>query len=190
MRRNNSDGFTVLELLIAMMILALIIGPLFSSLVLGLARTTTSAQDTANSSDAQTFSSVWNTDVASADTINHGTTCGGADTALQFEWTDGATTKRAAYIINRNASAEAEFNRAPLYRLQRVTCTGATTDTVTVVRAMSSSTGIFACDGTADCPNGQTPTPRTVSATVSDIGGQAGDTAYNFTVTATRRVNP
>src|SRR5436309_2712378 len=70
MRRDTDEkGFTVIELVIAMLIMILITTPLMTSFVLGVRATREANQDVQNSVDAQLLASYFDIDVAGSDVV-------------------------------------------------------------------------------------------------------------------------
>ena len=190
-RLRSDDGFTILELVIAMMIMGVVLAPLATAFFVTVGSSKTASQRVTNSDDAQLMSAFFADDVSSADTVSKATTCGGASTVVQLAWTDGAIDRKVAYASVEDTAAESELHVSPVYRLNRVSCAspGGTT-TSTVARSLS-VLPVLQCDG-GTCAPGSTK-PLTVSLQLDEYGGQALGQApeahYVFTVQGARRVN-
>lgn len=187
------EGFTVIELIIAMLIMLLLMAPLASAFVLGLATTRSGEEDAANSSDAQLLASYFDIDVASAESVQTSSGCGGGGTILELRWTDGSAQRFIAYRAVANSARQAELHlTTPVYDLERVACSSASgpvQDTQTLARTLSASP-VVTCDNGKPC----TTTPRrvTLAATAysKQINDQGSTTSFTFGVTAARRVRP
>lgn len=177
---------TIIELLIAMMILTVLIAPLATSFVIGLTTTQRTDQDVTNSADAQLLTLYFDSDVASSEKVTTSTTCGGSGTVVQFEWNDGSSSQLAAYRTTRDAAAETVLSVPSVYRLERVLCSapGNVVSTHLLARSLSVIPGVL-CDG-SPCP--ASSTPRGVSLPLDQLGRTASDDRFTFTLTATRKV--
>ncbi|MFL6238894.1 MAG: prepilin-type N-terminal cleavage/methylation domain-containing protein [Actinomycetes bacterium] len=189
--RANDHGFTMLELIIAMMIMGIILAPLASAFFLAVGTTKTSAQTVKDSADAQLLSSFFADDVASSDTVSRLTGCGGANTVVQFHWVDGAIDRTVAYAWTRDPATEAELNVTPVYRLSRIACTVPGQSTPTVVLRTLSTPPVLRCDNAACPASGSKPSSVTLQADEYGVQaeGQPADPHYVFTVQGSRRVN-
>lgn len=188
---HDDDGFTILELIIAMLIMGVVLAPLATAFFITVGTTKTTSQTVKDSSDAQLLSSFFADDVASADTVSRATSCGGANTVVQLQWIDGAITRQVAYVTVEDTATETELHVAPVYRLNRVTCDAPGATTTNPVARSLSVLPVLRCDA-ATCPVGAAK-PRSVSLQLDEYGaqseGQAPDAHYVFTVQGTRRVN-
>jgi prepilin-type N-terminal cleavage/methylation domain-containing protein len=189
--RPDDDGFTIIELVIAMMILLVITVPLVASFVLGIQTGVASQQDVTNSADAQLVGYYFDVDVSSAESTSPSSpSCGGTGTVLELRWTDGGTT-RVAYRVLADPQRQAELQSAtPLYRLERVKCAGGGNDVTALARTLS-EVPAPQCDG-APCTDGQTP--RVIDLQLKERSTQQSDlaapTVFTFGVSATRKVIP
>lgn len=192
-RQEPEDGFTVIELLIAMLIMIVIMTPLATAFVLGLATTRNGEEDAANSSDAQLLASFLDIDVASAETVATTSNCGGPDSVLEMSWTDGALKQYVAYRAVADPARQTELRlTTPVYDLERAVCsssTGPVQSTQTIARTLSAKPTVT-CDNGAPC----TATPRRITLTATAYSKQISDlgssTTFTFGVTAARRVRP
>lgn len=182
----REDGFTVIELLIAMMVLLVITLPLVSAYVLGLATYSRSEQDATNSADAQLLASWVDLDVANAETITLTDACGGSQTLFELHWDDAGTERHVAYRT-APSSRTRDLNAGPLRDLERVECatsTGPAGTPVSLARSLLSSPTV-GCDGIDTCT---TIRPRSLTLTMTTFATDAEH--YTFGVTAIRRVRP
>lgn len=191
-RRSGDEGFTVIELIIAMLIMIILMVPLATAFVLGLGTTHGSERDATNSSDAQILAGFFDTDVSSAQTVGVTSGCGGAGTFLTLKWNDGGAAVEAAYRAVADAARQAELQLAvPIYTAERVQCGGAGAGTSVVARTLLAVPTVT-CDG-APC-SASTTTPRRVTLTGQESAVQLTDQSatdrYSLGVTATRKVTP
>lgn len=195
---NDGDqGFTIVELLIAISVMLVIVVPLAGSFVLGLGTANGSLQDTTNSADAQIVAGFFDTDVTNAESVALTSTCGSTGTAkLGLSWADGSQAVAVAYRLIVNDTAAQSELATPLVidRLERVRCVdGVVVDTSVIARSVLDSSGVqISCDATpGSCP---TPRPRRVSLSLTEFAPQLADTTggsrYAINVTATRKVVP
>lgn len=190
----RDEGFTLVELLLAISIMLVIIVPLASSFILGIGTANGGLQDTTNTVDAQILAGFFDTDVASAETASTSSSCGTSGTAvLGLLWHDGTKVVTVAYRAVADAAKQAELNvTTPIDRLERVRCVdGVTADTTAVGRSVLHSPGAqLTCDGGA-CAS---TTPRDITLTVIEQTPQLADKnasgQYTIAVTGTRRVTP
>ena len=180
-RCRGEEGMTLVELIMAITISGLIIGPLSAGLIIGLRTSGETATRLAGSSDAQFLAislppdiqSAGNAagDVVASPTAN--TECSGVTNVLRLRWTTTdsgpATTYQAAYAISGSAVAG--------WKLKRYFCTGGGAPaTLTVARNLASSTAAaVAVSGIY------------VSMTVTEAKTAANPTAYSFTISGNRR---
>jgi Tfp pilus assembly protein PilW len=214
--RRTDEGFTVIELLIAMMLMLLLLTPLVASFVIGVRATTDTAQDALNSADAQLLAGFYDIDVANADTVATdvavANSCGGSGAAgllgadLQLSWLDGGAISLVSYRRRPDAAMLAELAAKDsslatgftAYELQRLRCVGgAVTETHVVARSLiaagSSSPSLItcwplACTATASKPRTVRLQLTDQSTLLTDKG--ATTNRFNFGVIATRRVTP
>lgn len=191
---DHDEGFTLVELLIAVAVMLIIIVPIANSFVLGLTTTRGGMQDTTNSSDAQVLAGFFDTDVASAETVSTSSACAGAGTVLALSWTDGSAAETVAYRAVADPAMQAELATvSAIDRLERVHCTnGAAVETTIVARSVFDSGGItVSCDGASPCAGAR---PRRVAIQVKEYTSQIADAGasghYTFSLTGTRKVTP
>lgn len=191
LQATRDEGFTVIELMIAMMVMLIILTPLVASFVLGTQTALGSQQDVNNSADAQLLGYYFDIDVASAATVSPtSASCGGAGSVLELSWTDGGS-QVVAYRAVADAARQTELQQgSTVYRLERVLCNAAGS-TVTVIARSLMSTPTAKCDA-ATCAAASTP--RRVGLAISELSTQESDvgSANRFTVgvTAVRKVTP
>lgn len=193
-RVHDDDGFTIIELMVAMMVMLIITVPLVTSFVLGIRTTSESQQEVTNSADAQVSAGFFDTDVASALTVSKPAGGCGADTGtvqLALTWQTEAGTQVVAYVTTPDPTPPAALDVQPLL-LYRVAC-GPSSSELVVGRQLVDAPGNpeFTCDGDPGCTN---PKPRTVSMTVREhsqlLSDAPGSDVYTFTLTGTRKVTP
>lgn len=187
----DDDGFTVIELVIAMMIMLIITVPLVASFAVGIKTALGSQQDVNNSADTQLLAYYFDIDVANADTVSSASSgCGGSGSVLQLSWTDGSS-QVVAYRAVADPARQAELNLASsVYRLERVLCNVAGNTTTIIARTLT-STPTVQCDAAA-CTAASTP--RRVAISISELSTQESDVGstdrFTVGVTGVRKVTP
>lgn len=165
MRARREEGFTLVELMVAVTILAIITGVIAAAMMVSF-RTTDEANDRlARAHDVQISTSAFASDVQSADTvlIGAGTPACGAAADLSFVWTD--PNAAPAPVVNV-ASYRIEGTR-----LLRTYCrSGGTTSTYEQVLSHNVKVaGTPTCDGST-CSGLK---PREVTWEITDTGDAA-----------------
>jgi prepilin-type N-terminal cleavage/methylation domain-containing protein len=180
-RLQGEDGMTLVELLVAIAITGLIIGPLTAGLVIGLRTSGDTATRLAGSTEAQFLAIVLPPDIestgsAAGDVVistTANTECSGVTNVLRLRWTSTdtgtSTTYQAAYSISGSALAG--------WKLKRSFCVGAgAAVTRTIARNLANATAATsAVSGTK------------VAMTVTEAKAAGTPTAYTFTISANRR---
>jgi prepilin-type N-terminal cleavage/methylation domain-containing protein len=206
MRSRSEAGMTLIEVLVSVTILGVIVGPLTSSIILGLVSTKATDQRISDSSSAQLLSSYLVPDVQAAESIytSSGFLCSprGAQSdgstitpVLETHWKDPVvlagvevdTPKAAAYAIRNPGNGQDS-------ELRRFTCSGS-------ALMLDSSVGQFLVRSVSSATPNCSPTPPpaclarftslTLSVTTAGTNAQKGITyyaPYTFTITADRRV--
>ena len=196
--RGDESGFTLAELLISTVILAIIFGVITEAMIVGLRTTDSTDQRVRESVDAQLFASRFARDAQGAKTVSVGDTSCGPSPAVtptslyvvSFGWTDAASgaPKKASYVLDPT-TATSTGERV----LTRWICQGVGNSVVTrnqlarFVRSVPSIT--CTPDGGSPAPcagNPVSPVPRTVTLTVVESSAAA----YSYTLTGTRRACP
>jgi prepilin-type N-terminal cleavage/methylation domain-containing protein len=172
-------GFTLVELLVAIVILGIIAVPLGASAFLGLRTADETSNRFASSNDAQLLSIWLPPDVQSAgnqsgDVVTSGNTeCSGVTNVLRLRWreTQGTTnTYVAAYAVSLNANTG-------VYELKRYFCVNSGASTTHVVaRNLASATAATATVATTK-----------VSVTVTSKGTATSPSGYVYSVSGYRR---
>jgi prepilin-type N-terminal cleavage/methylation domain-containing protein len=177
--RTSEDGFTLVELLMAIVILGIIIGPLSAGFFIALRTTDETSNRRAGSHDAQLLSIYLPPDVQNADdAITTGftsVTCSGVTAStikLQLKSTYDASFN-VVYWLGQAADGS--------WQLTRKTCVGTITSTV-VAKNLAASNPITITRS----PTAGTPLLR-VSMQVTENTVPTDPTAYTFTVTARTR---
>lgn len=180
---------TIIELIVAILILAIIIGPLSGAMITGLITTAQSDQRGTDTTDQQTLASYFVNDVQSADSVSTaspgcGDTVVGGTVVLHLEWADPGSTSAVADDVAKKAA----YVRTTDNQLHRVACsTPGGNNTVIAVHALT-STPTVQCDGAA-CTAGAKP--KVVTMNVSTSGTTSASPShetYVFELEATRRV--
>jgi prepilin-type N-terminal cleavage/methylation domain-containing protein len=192
--RRNESGFTLIELIIAVVILGIIIVPLTGAIIDGL-NTTTEAQSRLSETRSPMFSSVFFAD--DAQSVDPGgiqvggssPACpsGGGQNVVSFTWVEqnagqSPAQYRSSYIIQ---------TVGPKKTLVRTFCKGGSTDSITIAPVLGpdlSQCSRPACfsqqfDGTGK------PRVLTLTASTCDTSGNARcpNGQNMFTLSATRR---
>jgi hypothetical protein len=180
-RIRAEDGTTLVELLVAIAITGLIIGPISAGLIIGLRTSGETATRLAGSSEAQFLSIVLPPDIestgnAAGDVVvstTANTECSGITNVLRLRWTTSdsgtSTTYQAAYAITGTAIAG--------WKLKRSFCVGAGAATTrTIARNLASATAATTAT-----------TGTKVSMTVTEAKSAVTPTAYTFTISGNRR---
>ncbi len=198
---HGESGMTLIELLVAILILGIIIAPLTMVLVFGLGATKATVVRTSDSSGAQLLTSYLVTDVHSADVVwtpEHptplGVRCGNADTRLELQWTRADDPTQRVAVTYDGVTPTDPTRDTPLVR--RVWAAGAASctvrDSTTLLPALDPAhlplAECLATSGPApDCGHADAVT-LTVSALSDNARGALYPTAYTFSLTAARRV--
>lgn len=191
MRRRDA-GMTVVELLIAIMILGIIMAPLATAFIIGLDTTRGSELDAGDSADAQLLAGFFDIDVSSAQTVTTSAfTCGSTTRVLQLTLRDSGVERYVSYQAAQDTARAADLRLTPVYSLERVVCSD-TAGTVTgrqVVARTLRAVPTVTCDG-GTC----TSTPRRIRLEMVSHATQTPDVGnpgrYTASVTATRKVTP
>ena len=165
---DDERGFTLVELLVASVIVGIIMSAMATAIIVGLRTTDEANTRFSESHDAQIASAYFVTDVQSADSVTTtDNTCSGVNNVLRLRWTDNAGVKDAAYYIN-DATGQ--------HRLSRAYCVGGSLQsTLTIVHFLSAT-----APPTVTC----TPTcgaSTSVAITVTEPSG------YAYSLSAARR---
>lgn len=183
--KRQDDGFTITELMIAMLIMGIITVPLVSAFVLGLTTTGRGIQDATNSSDAQLLGSFFEPDISNAETVSVSGTCGTGDASvLQANWLDGANSMTVSYWTYPDVT---DTGLAVL-RLERHECTNGVESGHQVLARSLTAAPVLACDSS---PCTSVPSrPRRISLVATELGRTTSDPTFEVDLTATRRVTP
>jgi prepilin-type N-terminal cleavage/methylation domain-containing protein len=179
----REDGFTLIELMVAMAIMAIIMLPLTAGVIVGLRTSDETSNRLAGSNDAQLLS-IWfppdvqstgnlNTDVVATPTVN--TECSGINNAVRLKWRatevagGSASTYIAAYAISQSSTGD--------WRLLRYYCVnGGTASTHVVARNLKNATAVAISTSTTK-----------VTMTVTEKATATDPTSYTFSVSGNRR---
>jgi prepilin-type N-terminal cleavage/methylation domain-containing protein len=177
----GDDGFTLVELLVAFVILGILIVPLAGSVITSLTAVDRAQQRTSDSSDAQVLGLYFSSDVQSSHVVGTASACGtpGATPVLRLSWVDPATaaTQNVDYITMTGAHGHVE--------LHRIAC-GQVSGNVIVGRAVSGVVTTSCTDG-AGAATTCDSNAQTVGISFLDKGDAATDAPYAVVLSATRR---
>jgi prepilin-type N-terminal cleavage/methylation domain-containing protein len=138
-KHSQSDGFTLVELLIAMFIMVIVFGAVSASFALSLRSSDESTQRLAESQDADFTDSYFTKDAQSADTVSSTTANCGSGTGpviVAFSWSDTSATKNVTYQLGTGAQSS---------QLTRYACDGGTVTSVQVVASELASPPTVTC---------------------------------------------
>lgn len=168
MRPRGGDGFTVIELLIAIVVLTVLVGAMGGVFSVSL-RTTSETQTRLDGShNAQITGAYFVKDVQSADIVELGSTaCGSGSSLASIAWDDLGTAKRATYRYRTSDK-----------RLVRTFCAAGEANAEVALGNPLPSAPTVTCD-IAACGVGT----RRVDLIVTSKGG------YQFKLTGTRRTS-
>jgi prepilin-type N-terminal cleavage/methylation domain-containing protein len=177
--RAGEGGFTLIEMVLTMTLLALVIAPLSAAIFLGLRTEADVRARLAESNSANLLASYFGPDVQQSllvgvNTAESGTVCGGGAMAvgLLLTWVPGESS--VSYFVDPTNPK----------LLRRRTCSGgAVTGAPSGIPVIRNLTGVpsFACAPNADCSNWQS-----VSAAVSQL--VSGKQPYTTNLQASRRI--
>lgn len=177
----GDDGFTLVELLVAFVILGILIVPLAGSVITSLTAVDRSQQRTSDSTDAQVLGLYFPSDVQSSHVVGTASACGtlGATPVLRLSWDDPATatTQNVDYVTMTGAGGHVE--------LHRIAC-GLVSGDIIVGRAVTGAVTTSCTDSTgaaATCNSAA----QTVGISYKDKGDSVTDAPYVVVLSATRR---
>jgi prepilin-type N-terminal cleavage/methylation domain-containing protein len=200
------SGYTLIELIISMTLLALITGALVAAFITTNDANANTSERIHESNDAQLTAGFWTADAQAAGGVDP--TLGARDTALGVLASDddgGCTVSGGTKVIgfkwkewsSRDAAGNDSFTTrvanyvyvASSNELQRRTCANnASTGSITLATRVASAPTI-SCAPSTGCPSTGPPgLPSTVTITVTETNDPStGPAAYQFSLTATVR---
>jgi len=189
--RATDAGFTLVELVIAMLILGIIMGPLVSAYVLGIGTVAQSNARTTGSSDAQNIAGFFVNDVASAYRVSTAGGCG-SDTIVKFRLgsdTSNASPLFIAYGAASDPAAAADQHLSQVWALTRYACdsTGTILTSTVLSNEMTGAPVLCASLEQVTCASVSSQSPL-VTLQVTEWGQNTTDDTYQFSVSGTRRV--
>jgi prepilin-type N-terminal cleavage/methylation domain-containing protein len=179
--KRADDGFTMVELILAIAITSIIILVIGNAAIIGWKTTNGTEERLAASNEAQIATSFFVSDVQSATTVvNNEATCPapGGGSVLALKWTDSDTgpTHVAGYAVQGTGS-----NRT----LIRYSCKdGVAQGTVPIVHSIGSVDPSLTCAPVANC---FASTPRQITMKVT-VDPTANNPVYVWSLSAERRV--
>lgn len=198
MNVRDERGMSLIELIIAIMLVGVIIGPLFGAFLIALNTANGTEQRVSDSASAQLATGYFTTDAQSSDLVRTSAfTCGGPNTILEFESThadpDVGTVSEVSYDIVADAGTPVSYAmRRRVYTYASSTCT-LSRDTALVRNAVPATDADTTRRPSVTCsPTPCTTTPKTVAMKLTAYkapkGSSTNYSAYTFTITGTRRV--
>jgi prepilin-type N-terminal cleavage/methylation domain-containing protein len=200
-RRNaHEGGYTLVELIVALTILAMITGALTATFLTATNANANVSTRLHQSSDAQLIAGYWTADAQAAGGTNPDTgtkdtnlgvsttddgDCGtgGADLVARFKWREWASRNDATTKDTYTTRVANYVYRSAAHELERRTCAdGASSGIVTLATRVQSAPTVQ-CVAAADCPG----LPDQVSITVTELTDRSAPTPYSFTLTASLR---
>ncbi|MCA1710635.1 MAG: prepilin-type N-terminal cleavage/methylation domain-containing protein [Actinobacteria bacterium] len=187
--RGDDSGFTLVEMLVAIIITGVVMAPLGTAIVVGLRTTDATNTRLAESHDAQFLGEYLVPDLQSAAQVEPApttTVCSsdGTGGVLRLRWSDPASTTMSVPVVVTYVVQTVGTER----QLHRILCTGATPvlgSDVVVAHALSASGPTVACasaaGATTSCSSPTTPALVTVTATAAS--------GYSYAVTGSRRTS-
>jgi prepilin-type N-terminal cleavage/methylation domain-containing protein len=174
----DDDGFTLVELLLAIAVTGIILGPLTAAVIVGFSASSEATGRLAESHDAQLATVYFTGDVQSAEAVQPPESCVTGTPLVAFRWEEGDTSpvvKVASYEVATDPVSGEQ-------RLLRHVCTtpGGTRSTVVAHELSTDPTKAptASCDGG---PCGAASDPRDVRLQVTAASG------YAFELRGTRR---
>jgi prepilin-type N-terminal cleavage/methylation domain-containing protein len=197
----SEDGYTLIELIISIIILATITGALSATFLTANNANANISERIHESNDAQLTAGFWSADAMAAGGVNPVTgttdsglgvftatdaTCGlgGGTLVIGFKWKEWASRDSATTADTFTTRIAQYVYRAGTAELERRTCAdGTPTGSVTLATRVAAKP-TTACDPSANCPG----LPNTVSITVTETNDpQTAPSPYTFTLSATVR---
>lgn len=180
--RRNEAGVTLIELMLAVMLLGIIIVPLTGGMITGLI-TTGEARARLSESRSPLFSSAYFADDAQSSDVNGisvgaSPACGSGTNVVSFTWTEDTTPYSASYVtISKNGTPA----------LQRNFCSGGNVDSTTIAPVLTSTAPTVSCADAAGTAVACTLGTSTVRRIELDAKTPNGENDKFFKLIATRR---
>lgn len=173
-------GFTLVELLVSIVILAVITGPIATAIIISLRTTTEAGSRLERSQDVELATSTFASDVQSAAVVKAGAgspACGSAP-LLSFEWSDLGLTPAVGHVISYTLAGAGAAKE-----LVRHHCESGVDSARTLAHNVASVSAPV-CEsplgGAVSCPTSAS-SPETVTLTLTDTAGAT------FALRGTRR---
>ena len=174
----DESGFTLVELLMAIVISGIIVGGLASAFLVGVKTTSAATTRLDESHDAQLASAYFVADASSAASFSQtapaaGSCAAGLSNVVSFQWTDSGVAKSVYYVITGS----------PSQLVRRYCQNDVLSSDVTLVKNLASTLPTASCPPPEDPSCGVTGTPADVQLQVQETSG------YTYTLRASPRVN-
>jgi prepilin-type N-terminal cleavage/methylation domain-containing protein len=191
--RRGEDGFTLVELLISIAILAIIAVPLSMGFITGLRFIGRSDEKFNDSRSSLISAGYFAGDVANANTIvpNDATACGGGTALVSLDWSDasggvgGAVNNEVSYVYDTSDATNKQL-------LRKYCANGSSTATQSVAAVSLGSSPVVTCYDAGNVVNATCAGARWVKMVVTQKANTASPdnptpVAYTFTLEGTRR---
>lgn len=186
------DGFTLVELMVSIAILAVIAAPLTLGLMTGFRSIGRSEEKLKDSRSSLIASAYFAGDVSGANTIvpNDATACGGGTAIVTFQSSD--VTEGVAGAVNNEVSYVIDATDATNKKLVRKVCAHGGAATQSVAAVSVGATPVVTCYDTGNVVNATCANAEWVKLVVVQKVNPAtpdnlAPTAYTFTLAGTRR---
>jgi prepilin-type N-terminal cleavage/methylation domain-containing protein len=189
---SSERGFTLVELLVAIMILGIITAPLSMAVITGLRFLGRSDQKLNDSRSALISAAYFAGDVGNANLIlpNDAAACGGGTALVSFDWSDASLGAGAA--VNNEASYVFDSSDPANKRLLRKYCANGGSATQSTAAVSLGSTPVVTCYNAANVVNATCVSARWVKMLVTQNANtpsadNPAPVPYTFTLEGTRR---
>jgi hypothetical protein len=188
-RLAGESGVTLIEIVIAVGLLGVVIGPVTVGMIFGLAHSNGTRDRVADSASAQLVSTYLPGDIQSAATVATSGTAGcaapvmaGDTVKLRLAWSDPANAAATTTVLYFTRQEDS------LLALYRARCAGGATDVSKLVHHLNGPGGFaVSCDGVAGCPASNPTHVEVTLETFNAASESAGYRASTYVLSASRR---
>jgi type II secretory pathway component PulJ len=201
-RARTESGYTLVELIIALTLLATVTGSLVAAFITTNNANANTSERIHESTDAQIIAGFWTADAQAAGGVDPalGTTdpglgvsktddggcgLGGGLLVSRFKWREWQSRDSATTLDTYTTRVANYVYRASTNVLERRTCANGTSTGVLTLATRVASAPTVQCDGSTTCA----ALPGTVSITITETNQPSTGPQYVFTLTATVRPN-